>query len=92
MIAVADQLYSFPYPFWGIEYRRIQSWRYALGVYLGLRPSRIAASLALSRWAMIHLRLMYLLSGLMALSLPIWFFDAVRPRLYTFAKRLRSAR
>jgi glycosyltransferase involved in cell wall biosynthesis len=90
LISVAKQLYRFTYPFWGVEYRRIQCWRYALGVYLGLRPTRLANGLALSHWAMIRLWLMYVASGLLALSVPIRLFDAVRPRLYAFAKRLRS--
>jgi hypothetical protein len=91
LIGVAGQLYRFTYPFWGIEYRRIQCWRYALGVYLGLRPPRLAQALQFSRGAMIRLWLMYLASALLALSVPIRLFDAMRPILYRIAKRLRRA-
>ena len=90
LVDAARQLFQFTYPFWLVEYRRIQSWRYALGVFLALRPRRIAGRLALSRWGMLFLWIMYLSCGLGALAIPIRFFDALRPRLYARAKRLRS--
>src|ERR1019366_8779048 len=35
VIRVAAQLFVFTYAFWLVEYRRVQSWRYAVGVFLG---------------------------------------------------------
>ena len=35
---IFKQFYQFTYPPWIVEYRRVQSWRYALGVALGMRP------------------------------------------------------
>ena len=91
LICVATQLYRFTYPFWIIEYRRVQSWRYAVGVLLALRPTVTAQRLALSRASAFRLWLMYILGGMVALVLPIRLFDFLRPRLYAVAKRVHSA-
>ena len=88
LICAARQLYGFTYPFWIIEYRRVQSWRYALGVLLALRPTVTAERLALSRASAFRLWLMYIASGAVALMLPIRLFDFLRPRLYALAKRV----
>ena len=87
LLAVARQLYRFTYPFWAIEYRRIQSWRFALGVFLAFNPRRTAQGLALSRLARLRLWLMYVTAGAVALTAPIALFDAFRPWLYALAKR-----
>jgi hypothetical protein len=90
LINIASQLYVFTYPFWIFEYRLVQSWRYALGVYLALRPSRITAGLKLSVSGRVRLWMMYGAFGLLSLTIPIGVFQAARPSLYAFAKRLRT--
>jgi hypothetical protein len=89
LVDAARQLYSYTYPFWIIEYRRVQSWRYSVGVLLGFRPSRVAKGLNLSVHARIEIWLIYIVSAIFALSVPISLFDAVRPILYRVAKRVR---
>jgi hypothetical protein len=89
LIQVARQLYQFTYPFWVVEYRRVQSWRYAFGVLLALSPTRICKGLPLSWFARLRLWLTYLMIGVVALSVPIGSFDALRPRLYAIAKRYK---
>ena len=89
LLRVVRQLYEFTYPFWVVEYRRVQSWRYAFGVFLALRPARICKGLPLSWFARLRLWLPYLMIGAVALSVPIRGFDALRPRLYTIAKRYK---
>jgi hypothetical protein len=89
LLRAARQLYRFTYPFWIIEYRRVQSWRYALGVFLAVRPTRITTGLSLSWCANSRLWVSYMTSGLAALSIPIGAFDALRPHLYSLAKRMQ---
>jgi glycosyltransferase involved in cell wall biosynthesis len=89
LLRVARQLYRFTYPFWIVEYRRIQSWRYALGVFIALRPTRITKNLSLSRRANLGLWVSYINAGLAALSIPISAFDVLRPHLYGLAKRIQ---
>lgn len=88
LLGVARQLYRFTYPFWIVEYRRVQSWRYALGVFLALSPTRIIQGVSLSSCANLRLWVSYMTCGLVALIIPIRAFDLLRPRLYSFAKRI----
>jgi hypothetical protein len=90
ILRVARQLYRFTYPFWIVEYRRVQSWRYALGVFLALRPTRVTKGLSLSRYANLRLWVSYMTVGLAALGIPISTFDVLRPYFYGLAKRTRS--
>lgn len=87
VLSVAGQLYLFTYPFWLLEYRRVQSWRYSLGVFLGLSPGRLAKGLSLSRFALLEMWSKYLIAGALGLLTPIRLFDLLRPRLYALAKR-----
>jgi hypothetical protein len=89
LIRVAKQLYRFTYPFWAIEYRASQSWRFAVGVYLALRPTRIANGLTFSRLGHFRLWSAYLCFGALALTIPIPVFSVCKPWLYAFAKRAR---
>jgi Glycosyl transferase family 2 len=89
LLGVARQLYRFTYPFWIVEYRRVQSWRYALGVLIALRPTRITKGLSLSRSANLRLWVSYMCVGLAALSIPIRAFDVLRPQFYGLAKRIQ---
>jgi hypothetical protein len=89
LIRVAKQIYQFTYPFWIIEYRVCQCWRFALGVYLALRPTRIADGLTFSRRDHLRLWSTYIFFGFLALTLPIPAFNLLRPWFYAFAKRVR---
>jgi hypothetical protein len=87
LVRIARQLYRYTFPFWLIEYRRVQSWHYAVGVFLGIRPARLADKIDLSSCSMLRLWAMYLSSSIAALTVPIRLFDILRPRLYKFVKR-----
>lgn len=82
----ACDLYLYTYSFWAVEYRRVQSWRYALGVLLALSPSDIAPRGAFAAWSRTKLWALYLATTLIGLLTPIFVFDALRARLYAFAK------
>ena len=87
MFCVARDLYTYTYPFWGIEYRRIQSWKYALGILWAVSPNEIARTQILSRSRFTMLWIVYFLSCAVSLSVPLNFFDKLRPALYSLAKR-----
>jgi hypothetical protein len=91
LMQVAQQLYRFTYPIWAIEYRVSQSWRFAVGVYLALRPTRIATGIAFSRRGRLRLWSTYLCFGVLGLTIPVPVFNVCKPWLYAFAKRSRSA-
>jgi hypothetical protein len=83
---IARQLYAYTYPFWIVEYRRVQSRRFALGVCLGLRPRHSLAGLDLSAAARVRLSVLFWVSSLAALTLPAPMFELLRGSLYRAAK------
>ncbi|MCW5713918.1 MAG: glycosyltransferase family 2 protein [Bauldia sp.] len=85
--SAARQLYSYTFPFWGVEYRRTKSWVFAANVLLGVRPSVVTASTPLGIVQKAGLWLRYLVTCGASLLVPIRAFDALRPSLYRMAKR-----
>ena len=53
------QILVFPYAFWIVEYRRVQSWKYALGICLGMRPRNLFAAMRLPWLPAWSLRVIY---------------------------------
>jgi len=84
---VARQLYIFSYPFWIFEYRRVQSFNYALGVYFALRPSLTTRKARLRLLDYLFAWALYIGVGVIAFIMPIRLFDAMKSRLYAVAKR-----
>jgi glycosyltransferase involved in cell wall biosynthesis len=84
------QLYLFTYPFWVFEYRRVQSWRYALGICLGIRPKNVFAGLPVSGLTGVQLRLLYAGACAAGLLIPVSLFDKAKPALYRLAKSVRQ--
>jgi glycosyltransferase involved in cell wall biosynthesis len=84
---ILRQLFLFTYPFWLFEYRAVQSWSYALGVALGMRPKYSIPGIELSRLDRLATRLCYIAASLAGLTMPRWLFNYTRPLLYRLAKR-----
>jgi len=84
--SILRQLVLFTFPFWLFEFRRIQSWNYAMGICLGMRPKYFMHGIPLDTLRKLRLRILYLLVSLMGLTLPIQLFDKAYPSLYKFAK------
>ena len=76
-------------PFWLFTYRRIQSWRYAVGVAIGLKPSRSAAGMPLGFWRRTRVTLVYWAACFASLTLPPRLFDGLSRFLYRIAKSIR---
>jgi hypothetical protein len=83
---VVVQLLLFTYPFWIVEYRRIQSWRYALGICLGMRPRNLLENVPISWAGKLRLRILYGAVSFAGLLVPIKAFHAVQASLYSLAK------
>jgi glycosyltransferase involved in cell wall biosynthesis len=88
---IARQLYMFTYPYWVFEYRRVQSFKYALGVYMALRPSVTTRTSRITWSAKTVCWLAYLGFGAAAFATPIAVFDRARPLLYAIAKAGRRS-
>ena len=84
--AVFLQIVLFTYPFWIVEYRRVQSWRFAVGICLGLRPVRQLDGVSISPVYRLLLNVTFLAVTIVGLLIPMNAFDFLRPKFYGFAK------
>lgn len=83
---IFSQILLFTYPFWILEYRRVQSWRYAAGICLGMRPRNLLQGVDTPWWRACGLRLMYCAVTAAGLLCPLWLFDSWHRPLYRVAK------
>ena len=82
------QLYAYTYPYWLVEFRRVQSWKYALGIALGQRPSEMTHGLLMSPLGNAATGLTFLFSTLGGLLAPVGATQKlVGPLFYKLAKR-----
>jgi hypothetical protein len=82
------QLIGLTYPGWLFQYRIVQSWNYAAGLALGMRPS-LTAVMPLSIVGKMITWLVYVAVTLGGLFLPQGLFSMLRSYLYRFAKSVR---
>lgn len=88
---VLQQLYSFTYPYWLIEFRRVQSWKYAAGIALGQRPKELMHGLELNAFDRARVRTRFLFSTVGGLLAPVKLTQRLlAPVFYRAAKRRRS--
>jgi glycosyltransferase involved in cell wall biosynthesis len=83
---LVSQALFFTYPYWIFEYRRVQSWRFAVGVCLGMRPRNFDPDRQLGFARGARARLLYGAVTLAGLSIPIPVFDRSKPALHRLAK------
>jgi glycosyltransferase involved in cell wall biosynthesis len=83
---ILGQFVFFTYPYWILEYRRIQSWNYAIGICLGMRPKNIFKGISLSFISRIMLYAKYALVTFLGLLVPLVIFDRFKTALYRIAK------
>lgn len=81
------QVYLFTYPFWIVEYRRVQSWQFALGICFGMRPHNVIGNTALAFSARVRLILLYAVVTAGGLLVPQAVFQSLRGFFYRLAKR-----
>jgi hypothetical protein len=70
MTSVLIQYFGFLYPFWLLEYRRVQSWHFAAGVARAMRPKQTLAGCALPATARILASITYAGATLVGLGAP----------------------
>lgn len=88
--SVVTQLYVFTYPFWIVEYRRVQSWRYAAGLCVGLKPQIVAHGLHFGVADKTYIWILWMFSCVSGLLVPIRLFKKLRPLLHKFAVAWRQ--
>lgn len=83
---VIRQFLIFTYPFWIMEYKRTQGWKYALGVCLGMRPRYLLREAGAGPLLACAVRSLYAIVTLSGLLIPHPAFFALKGRLYELAK------
>jgi hypothetical protein len=83
---VLRQVFLYTYPFWIFEYRRVQSWRFAAGICLGMRPKNVVDE-RLTLLRKLRLALLYGAVTFSGLTLPLGVFYDAYPWLHRLAKR-----
>ena len=86
------QILAFPYGYWIFEYRRVQSWKYALGICLGMRPRNLVGPLQFRLPHRLAIDGAYAFVSLAGLVTPIRLFTALYSPMYILAKRLFQPR
>lgn len=86
---IFKQIILFTYPPWLLEYRRTQSFRYAIGVALGMRPRHLLKGVEVGLLTRTYVTFFYIVASIGGLLMPQRLFRLVRPWLYAFAKRQR---
>lgn len=83
---ILSQFVLFTYGYWIFEFRRVQSWKYALGICLGMRPKNIFYQIPIGPLAKTYLYSLYAIVTLLGLITPVFIFDFMRSILYWIAK------
>jgi len=78
---------AYTYAYWIVQYRRVQSWRYSLGMCLAMTPDCILPRTRVNFATTLFVRAVYGIVTVAGLLIPIRLFDGLRPTLYALAKR-----
>ncbi|MGQ0737269.1 MAG: glycosyltransferase family 2 protein [Acidobacteriota bacterium] len=79
LLKVIAQYLGFLYPYWLVQYRKVQSWRYAAGLSRGMHPSTSLSSIRLSVLERLIAHVVFGVSTVVGLTLPIWLLDRLQP-------------
>jgi hypothetical protein len=90
-LRVFGQIYTFTYPYWLFEYRRIRSWSFAAGVAAAMRPRRTLRGLRVGWIARGLLAGLYTAVTAASLLLPQGVFFGCRRFLYALVRPGRFA-
>jgi glycosyltransferase involved in cell wall biosynthesis len=85
---ILRRLYCFTYPYWITEHRRIQSWNFALGTALGVQPNFVTKDLDLGWLRVTRIWLLWVLTSVAALMIPLALFRGARRFLYWLSRSL----
>jgi glycosyltransferase involved in cell wall biosynthesis len=83
---ILRQLYLFTLPRWIVEFRRVQSWNYALGVAMGQSPFYVWQGIDLSLRTRATVIALHLIGCSTGLTIPKRLYFALEPRLHRVAK------
>lgn len=86
VLNVMTQYFGFLCPYWLLEYRRVQSWRFAAGVGRALRPARCLTGAKLSRIEGTYAAIVYAIGLVAGLTVPLSILRGVQHRATRVAR------
>lgn len=92
LLKIIAQYLGFVYPYWLVQYRKVQSWRYAAGISRGMRPGLSLSSIRMSAVERVAATTLFGVSTLVGLTVPIWLLDRVQQPARMAARRLADWR
>ena len=87
-VLILLQFLAFTYPFCILQDRRVQSWNYAAGSCLGMRPKNLLSQMHLRPWQRWFLGSVFFTMTSASLLTPLYLFDVFRPKLFAFSKSI----
>jgi len=75
---VMFQYFGFLYPYWLLQYRRVQSWRFAAGLCRAMQPHRSLADVKLSLLGNVCTTTVYVLASVLGLTVPVSLLDRIQ--------------
>jgi hypothetical protein len=85
IVSVFSQLLLYTYVYWLFEYRTVQSWSYAAGVCLAMRPSNLFADVKVGPLTRLRTTLLYAVVSIAGLTIPLRAFRSSFGRLRAVA-------
>jgi hypothetical protein len=92
LLNVIAQYLGFLYPYWLLQYRKVQSWRFAAGLSRGMRPGSTFAAVRLSWIERLAAQAVYTISTIVGLTVPISLLDRLQQPARAVVRRLSEWR
>ena len=77
--SILIQYFGFLYPYWLLEYRRVQSWRYAAGVARAMGPRYSLRDAELSILERLSATVTYAVATVVGFAVPLWLMRGLHP-------------
>lgn len=84
---IHKKIYAITYPHWLLDYRSNKAYPAAVGLSKGMKPSVVATYSLLSAWNKRKIFLLYRFSTLFGLTAPVYLFNKLKVKVYSFLKR-----
>ena len=86
--SIHKKIYAITYPHWLLDYRSNGAYPAALGLSKGMKPSSVSTYPLLSSGNKRKIFLIYRFSTFMGLRAPVYVFNKLKVKLYTFLKKV----
>lgn len=87
VFSIIKRIYSITYPHWILDYRQNNAFPEAVGLSVGMYPSKIDNFQLLTYISKIKIFIIYFILTFFSLLIPIFFYKMFKQKLYTFFKK-----